>query len=101
MLKNVSLSLGTTHIQKNADDIKTVRQEMQDNADSIRSEIKANTQLLPEAIQSEVYKVLRARKEGGAGSEEIRQHQNYLLCRRSMRMWPVTDLGGGLNEGNP
>ena len=59
--------------------------------------MKADTESLPEAIQSEVYMVLRARKEG-AGSEEIRQHQNYLLCRRSMHMRPVLDTGRGIKS---
>ena len=83
-------------IQKNADDIEQVRNEMQTNAAEIRSEMKANSESIPETVQSEIYKVLRNRNTGGAANEDIRQHQNYLLCRRNIRMWPVTDTGGGL-----
>ena len=83
-------------IQKNADDIDEVRNEMRANADALREEMKANSNSLPEAVQSEIYKVLKNRAAQGAPNVELKQHQNYLLCRRSMRMWPVTDTGGGL-----
>ena len=85
-------------IEKNAEDIDEVRKEMRANAADIRSEMKANSESLPEAVQSEIYKVLKSRGAAGGGSEELRQHQNYLLCRRAIRMWPVVDTGGGIKS---
>ena len=73
-----------------------VRSELQASAADLRNEMKANTESIPETVQSEIYKVLRTRTGQGPVSEEIKQHQNYLLCRRSMRLWPVRDTGGGL-----
>ena len=81
-----------SQIKQNSDEIAGVRDEMRASAADIRSEMKANTESLPEAVQSEIYKVLRNKANGGAHSEELRQHQNYLRCRRSVRMWPVLDL---------
>ena len=60
--------------------------------------MKDNNASLPEAIQSEVFKILKTQVQGTGITEELRQHQNYLLCRRSIRMWPVVDTGGGLKS---
>ena len=83
-------------IKKNAEDIEDVRKEMRANADDIRSKMKTNTESLPKAVQSVIYKVLKSRTVAGGQSEELRQHQNYLLCRRSVQRWPVVNTGGGL-----
>ena len=83
-------------IHKNAEDIEEIRREMKTNNEELRTEIKANSDSLPEAIQTEVYKVLRSRPDDEQAGDHIRHHQSFLLCRRSVRMWPVKDTGGGL-----
>ena len=74
-----------------------IRNDIMANAQGIRALDDRFTKYreeVPDMIRSEVNRAITEQHEATAADSA--QSQNYMICRRSIRMWPVTDSGKGI-----